>query len=137
MSLYTVQDTEMQPTQFVPRKTIDKSHCDQKGGKLSLEPFQFTFAHFRRSLCNQPFAWRVAGLIPNSINLPKTTADKNAIDYHFFLDKVLNQFRSIQKGIAWKLKYGGKIWEIMFKPFILMVIGDTEGHDKLCGRYLN
>ena len=62
---------------------IDKSHCDSKGGKLSLEPFQFTFAYFC-SLRNQPHSWRVAGFIPNSINLPKTTANKNAMDYHCF-----------------------------------------------------
>ena len=31
--------------------------------------------------------------------------------------------------------YGGKIWKVKLKFAIVYVIGDTELHDKLCGKY--
>ena len=40
-------------------------------------------------------------------------------------------------GIAWRLKYKGVVHDVVLKIPVLFIIGDNEGHDKLCGRYLS
>ena len=37
--------------------------------------------------------------------------------------------------IPWRLQYAGKTWNVQLKFAFAYVIGDTEMHDKLCGRY--
>jgi hypothetical protein len=42
------------------------------------------------------------------------------------------------KGFEWKLHYGGKIFPVVmhpYIPFIPFIVGDTEGHDRVCGHY--
>ena len=43
-------------------------------------------------------------------------------------------FRS-QRGLMWKLSYKGNVYPIEFVPFIMFVKGDTQEHDKHCGKY--
>ena len=66
------------------------------------------------------------------------SSDK-AQDYHFILSFILSSLKDAQEhvGISWKLKYQEKVLDVVMKIPILFVIGDTEGHDKLCGKYLN
>ena len=66
------------------------------------------------------------------------SSDK-AQDYHFILSYILSSLKDAQEhaGISWKLKYQEKVLDVVMKIPILFVIGDTEGHDKLCGKYLN
>ena len=40
-----------------------------------------------------------------------------------------------EKGFKWKLHYGGKIFPVVMHPFVPFIVGDTEGHDRLCGHY--
>jgi hypothetical protein len=39
------------------------------------------------------------------------------------------------KGFKWKLHYNKKIYPVVFQPYVPFIIGDTEGHDRLCGHY--
>ena len=43
--------------------------------------------------------------------------------------------RSQKHGFRWNLRYNGAIHPIVFHPFVPFIIGDTEGHDRLCGHY--
>ena len=45
-------------------------------------------------------------------------------------------FLRLQKhGFRWNLHYNGKIHSVVFHPYVPFIIGDTEGHDRLCGHY--
>ena len=37
------------------------------------------------------------------------------------------------KGFHWKLHYKEKVYPVVLHPYIPFIIGDTEGHDCLCG----
>ena len=60
-------------------------------------------------------------------------------DYHFVLSHVLSYLETAQQsaGIAWVFRYSGSAIEYnaVMKISIHFVIGDTEGHDKLVGKY--
>ena len=53
------------------------------------------------------------------------------------LDTIFESYHDLQRmgGIKWKLQYKGQIHDVIFKPFIMFVKGDTQEHDKLCGKY--
>jgi Plavaka transposase len=40
-----------------------------------------------------------------------------------------------RNGFKWMLHYAGKVHPIVLHPYIPFIIGDTEGHDRLCGHY--
>ena len=40
-----------------------------------------------------------------------------------------------EKGFLWNLHYGGKDHRVVLHPYVPFIIGDTEGHDRLCGHY--
>ncbi len=45
-------------------------------------------------------------------------------------------FLKLQRnGFNWMLHYNGKVHPIVLHPYIPFIIGDTEGHDRLCGHY--
>ena len=45
-------------------------------------------------------------------------------------------FLNLQRnGFDWMLHYKGKVHPIVLHPYIPFIIGDTEGHDRLCGHY--
>ena len=39
------------------------------------------------------------------------------------------------RGFKWNLHYNGKTYPAVFHPYVPFIIGDTEGHDRLCGHY--
>jgi hypothetical protein len=117
----------------------DKTHTDVHG-RLCLEPIQFTLGIFKRSIRNQTRAWRTLGYATESIYVYKKqlTSTQKQQDYHNILKIILNSFINYQKyPRVWEFKCADG--EIRTKKMILpvlFIIGDTEGHDKLCGRYL-
>lgn len=122
---------------------IDKTHTDTNGN-LCLEPVTFTLGIFKRSLRNNPKAWRTLGFIPNQDMNKKTTgastsSSVRACDYHAALHVIFESIRALQgsNGVAWDLKYKGVSRRVTFKFPILFITGDTEGHDKLVGKYLS
>jgi hypothetical protein len=59
---------------------------------------------------------------------------------HRGLDAAFSKFRQITEagGLRWEnLRYGGKNHNVHFKFVFTFMVGDTEMHDKLCGRYNN
>jgi Plavaka transposase len=115
-------------------KTVTDFH-----GNLSLHPVSFTLGIFNRETRNNPRAWRTLGYVPNvkaSANA-KTSSDKARI-YHIVMDVILHSLRCLQRtgGIYWPfLCYNDESYEVVFKIPILMIIGDTEEHDRMVGRY--
>ena len=114
---------------------INKTHVDEKG-RLTLEPVSFTLGIFKKEVRNHPFAWRPLGYATT----PDTkTPFQKLCDYHFVLQHIFASLLIAQKaeGIAWTLPYKGQNHHVVMKIPILCILGGTEGHDKLCGRYAN
>lgn len=45
-------------------------------------------------------------------------------------------FIALQRnGFRWMLHYMGKPYPVVLHPFVPFIVGDTEGHDRLCGHY--
>ena len=45
-------------------------------------------------------------------------------------------FLALQEhGFKWRIKYHGKTFQTVLHPYVPFIIGDTEGHDTLCGHY--
>lgn len=118
---------------------IDKTHIDAKG-RLCLEPVTFTLGIFTKEARKHSYAWRPLGFIVNQ-NLGKTGSNPTdrAEDYHFVLSHILGSLKKAQasNGIHWSLVFAKTEYNVVMKIPILLVIGDNEGHDKLCGKYLN
>ena len=65
-------------------------------------------------------------------------AAQNANDYHAQLQFILKEsgFLSLQDcGFKWILHFQGEDHKVTFRLYIPFIIGDTEGHDLLCGHY--
>lgn len=57
-------------------------------------------------------------------------------DLHAMLDKILESYRKLQdNGIKWDLNYKGKLWDVLFIPYLLFIKCDTKEGDLLCGSY--
>ena len=68
--------------------------------------------------------------------MKKTKPHKKADDYHHMMDLILTDFKDSQKeGMKWNLQLKNKCFDVIFKIPVLFIIGDTEGQDKICGRY--
>jgi hypothetical protein len=118
---------------------IDKTHTDVHGN-LCLEPVTFTLGIFTRAVRNLPMAWRSLGYLTNQALIKTNTASVGkARDYHDMLDHILASLRIVQEsgGLAWTLNYRGKVYNIVLHMPVLFISGDTEGHDKLCGKFLS
>jgi len=138
---------------------IDKTICDVGGcGRLPLEPITMQYGLMQHDVRKKPEAMRVLGYIhPLNVDLqpaepgvpvgPVTNAPlpmykrcTNATfnEYHMQIDFILRQsgFLALQeKGIKWNIQYRGKSYPTILHPYIPFIIGDTEGHDTLCGHY--
>jgi Plavaka transposase len=59
-------------------------------------------------------------------------------DYHAQIYFILQQsgFLNLQhRGIRWNLRYRDSVIPITLQLYVPFIIGDTEGHDRLCGHY--
>jgi hypothetical protein len=142
---------------------IDKTHCDS-GSRLQMEPLTISHGLLKHNIRKQPAAVRILGLInlgpahkrsdddplvspiPDSYNaddyLPimngVTTAAYSLNEYHLQIRCILEKsgFLALQEhGFNWKLQYRGQTIPVLFHPYVPFIIGDTEGHDRLCGHY--
>lgn len=119
---------------------LDKTFIDSKG-KLTLEPFKISLHIFKEKVRRHDIAWRPLGYISNQSNLPTYKNSRaKAEDYHVILGTVVNSLKSYQQQydvFLWDLKIRGSIVHVAFHPVFGYMIGDNEGHDKMCGKYLN
>jgi hypothetical protein len=140
---------------------IDKTMCDIGGcGRLPLEPITLQYGMVQFNVRKKPEAMRVLGYIhPLNIDLqpaepgvpfnlapnaplPMYTKCTNATwkvnEYHMQIDFILRKsgFLDLQeRGIKWNIQYRGKSHPTVLHLYIPFIIGDTEGHDTLCGHY--
>ena len=114
---------------------IDKTHTDTNG-RLCLEPIRFTLGIFNREARNDPSSWRTIGYISDQAQMKKTSPHQKAIDYHHMIEFILDEFVQCQQSkLPVQLNFSNQIYDCNLKIPVLYIIGDTEGLDKLCGRY--
>jgi hypothetical protein len=122
---------------------IDKLATDRHG-HLSLEPVYFTLSIFNQKTRNQPEAWRPLGYIPNiglmskaeSTHTMKSLAKVQL--YHDILSKIFGSLVDLQGkegGLPYQFFYRGKVYNALLLFPLLVILGDTESHDRLCGQY--
>ena len=115
---------------------IDKTHTDING-RLKLEPLMFTLGIFKRKCRANPMFWRTLGFVTDTTDSKKAKGDVKLQDYHNMLDIILSSYKqSQQKALRWEFKNSDHCYE-SFNCYMpcLNILGDTEGHDKQCGRY--
>ena len=113
-----------------------------RNGHLQLDPWSVCFLRNPLHIRNQALAWRYFGFV-HSLD-PKVLGSKD-IDtytkmniYQLVLKEIFHQMDEIQQegGIKWDLELSDgstkKCNLIIYPQFI---IGDTKGHDSICGRY--
>ena len=116
---------------------IDKTHTDVNG-RLCLEPLRFTLGIFKRHVRNQPNAWRTLGYVSDQSRLSTKDYELKLMDYHAITKVILKSYIAAQKApIRWNLRYKEKLHKVNLLCPVLFIVGDTEGHDKLVGKYNN
>lgn len=142
---------------------IDKTHCDSSS-RLQMEPLTISLGIFKHDIRKEPAAVRILGLINLGPAHKRTAADPlispiplsykaedhlppmNGVsaaayslnEYHLQIRCILEKsgFLALQEhGFNWKLQYQGRTLPVVFHPYVPFIIGDTEGHDRLCGHY--
>jgi hypothetical protein len=114
-------------------------------GRLGLTPLNFTLGIFNAATRAKKEAWVTIYYHPDdgaeaSLHKNTTTAFHKIQNLHRGLDAAFSEFRQITRlgGLRWdKLVYGGQVHDVNFKFAVAFVIGDTEMHDKLCGKTVN
>ena len=139
---------------------IDKTTCDiGGGGRLSLEPIIVSYGLMRHDIRKTPAAMRVLGFInttpekerpfPPGEDRPETPlpvvgaayvtdAVWRTNEYHLQLDFILREsgYLALQEsGLKWNLHYRGKSSPVHLHLYVPFIVGDTAGHDVLCGHY--
>ena len=117
---------------------IDKTHLD-RNGRLTLEPVCMTLGIFKKEYRRHPQFWRTLGFV-NTFRGGSADLDsaKKVQDYHFVLSHILESYKDAQNmELRWMLHYRGQSHDVSLQMPLLYVIGDTEGHDKLCAHYQN
>ena len=124
---------------------IDKTFTDVYG-RLNLLPVQFTLTMFNQRTRAQYHAWRPLGYINDlkTINDLDTTeiptrlkSERNLRNFHAILKVILQSLGTVQrKGrIKFNMEYRGVTYYLNLIPIVGPIIGDSEEHDVLVGRY--
>ncbi len=115
---------------------IDKTFTDVQG-RLCLEQIRFTLGIFNRETRNNPNAWRTLGYICDQAYLNTETTEEKLQDYHQMMNEILKEYKVCQdQKFKWVLEFeNGQAIEVDFVLAVLFIIGDTDGHDKIAGRY--
>ena len=115
---------------------IDKTYVKSKPA----EPISFTLGLFKRNIRNTPMAWRNIGMIPGKLgdlipnmNFPiNTLGEMRLNDWHYVCSHILHPMKQLQKVDGLKWAFGTD--ECRLHIPIMFIIGDIEGHDKVCSR---
>ncbi|KAI2493932.1 hypothetical protein MHU86_20617 [Fragilaria crotonensis] len=71
---------------------------------------------------------------PKDVSWSTLILNETHMQIQFILEE--SGFLRLQNhGFRWDLSYNGKIHPVVFHPYVPFIIGDTEGHDRLCGHY--
>ena len=114
----------------------DKANLDFNGG-LASSPLLFTLGFLKSSARARILFWRLLAIIPNmSIGKGRSntkSADEKASDHHKVLRVAFSELERICNQGGFKTTFRGK--EVVLKFWIHFVVGDTEGHNDLCGHF--
>ena len=123
---------------------VDKTFIDPMRSRFNLEPVNFTLGIFNRKSRQKFEFWRTLGYIPDH---PSITTNKKlsrgykARDYHVMLKEVLGSLIEIHRDPYllddFHLRIGNKVKLVNLRVPVAFVIADTQGADKLCGRYVS
>lgn len=112
-------------------------------GSLSLEPVMMSVMLHNRETRKNPKAWRPLGYVNDPSSIPgkrySSTVEKYE-DYHCMLSVVLEGLRELinnRDGYHWKFSNIPGVQGVVRKNLVFslaFIIGDTKGHDLLCGR---
>jgi len=141
---------------------IDATHVDNGSGRLKMEPLTISHGLLKYDVRKNPSSMRILGYVDQNpcLVLPphNTTSDyhltdeqkriaKNftkacisSLEYHMQIRCILEKsgFLAMQdNGFKWHLKYQGVSIPVNFRLYVPFIIGDTKGHDTLCGHYLS
>eukprot|EP00536_Pseudo-nitzschia_multiseries_P017116 jgi/Psemu1/314027/fgenesh1_kg.1387_\ len=96
-------------------------------GQLTLTPLNMTLGIFNVETRSRPEAWTTIYFHPS----PEWESTRHSLAFCSF-KAACNK----DGGIKWNyLPYANQQWKVKMKFAIAYVIGDTELHDKLCGKY--
>ena len=114
----------------------DESHPDNHGG-MTNAPMLFTLGYFLNYVKARIDGWRTKAVVPHlglgDGKSTSKTADEKAQDHHLVLKAVFADLEDIMKrGGLWTTFRGKKV---LIKFWIQLIIGDTKGHNELCGHY--
>jgi len=116
---------------------IDKTHTDIHG-RLKLEPLMFTLGIFKQECRTKPMFWRNLGFVTDTEASKSAEGETKMQDYHNMLKIILESFIKVQgTPIEWEFVVDGQKRKMHCYLPVLFIIGDTDGHDRLCGRYLS
>eukprot|EP00536_Pseudo-nitzschia_multiseries_P017302 jgi/Psemu1/314277/fgenesh1_kg.1475_\ len=113
-------------------------------GRLRLTPLNMTLGIFNVETRSRPEAWTTIYFHPDpeweSTRHSRPATSKEKIqNLHNGLEVAFRSFKAAcneDGGIEWNyLPYANQQWRVKMKFAIAYVIGDTELHDKLCGKY--
>lgn len=114
---------------------FDKANLDFHGG-LASSPLIFTIAFFLGSARARIQFWRLLAIIPNlGIGRGKSctmTADQKEEERHMALKIAFEDLQAIFNKGGIRTKIQGK--DVVLKIWIHFIIGDTSGHNELCGQ---
>jgi hypothetical protein len=105
---------------------------------LNQEPVLMTFSAFKRNIRNKAQSWRPIAYVDYKGNMKGKVTPITALnEYHEVLGAVFADLIAMQEtGMNWTFSLPGEGSEdvVLFFP-VQFIIGDCEGHDKLCGRF--
>jgi hypothetical protein len=134
-------------------------------GRLTVEPIMISSGLMKHSIRKLPYAMRVLGFIcteSTAHNQPDPPSAKEPLpganytpplpnlagvsdaawhlnENHLQIEFILREsgFLAHQgKGLPWwQLQYRGQLLDVVLRLYIPFIVGDTEGHDQLCGHY--
>ena len=112
-------------------------------GRLNLTPLNMTLGIFNTETRTRPEAWGTIYYHPDHetesiYQSRKPTSYESLLNLHRGLNAALESFHQTTSNgpLDWDwFPYAGKIWKVKMRFAIAFVVGDTELHDKLCGKY--
>jgi hypothetical protein len=123
------------PIQFF----IDKANVTWNA-RISVEALMIQLCIHNQDCRYKPISFRNLGIIPRLDNLPYRSNEAllKMKDYHVLVDIIMEPLRKIMnntKGLPFILRYDNWLWRTVMKPYVLIVLGDTPGHNLLAGKF--
>jgi hypothetical protein len=134
-----------QPDQFVCPLIlyVDKTFIDPMRSTFNLEPLNFTLAIFKQKCRSQFKFWRTLGYIPEHPKIQdrrENNSSTTSQNYHIMVQHLLKDIHDLQTNVEkcknFPLRIGNYYKYVTLCLPIAFIIADTQGADKLCGRYL-